>query len=144
VAPALNYTTAVPVSRTTAEMQALLGRSGASAVAVLYEDSKPVGMSFILRTPGGERTFNLPVDVGAVQKLLTAQKREHSRVDDRPAQAERVAWRIVKDWLAAQLALIEAQMATLDEVMLPYLVTRPNRTLRDDWRDRLALEPAED
>jgi hypothetical protein len=140
----MNYTTAVPVSRTTAEMQALLGRSGANAVAVMYEDGKPVGMSFMLRTPSGERTFNLPVDVPAVQKLLTAQKREHSRVDDRPAQAERVAWRIVKDWLAAQLTLIDAQMATLDEVMLPYLVTSPNRTLREDWRDRMALEPAED
>jgi hypothetical protein len=140
----MNYTTAVPVSRTTAEMQALLGRSGANAVAVMYEDAKPVGMSFILRTPGGERTFALPVDVPAVQKLLTAQKRESKRVDDRPAQAERVAWRIVKDWLAAQLTLIDAQMATLDEVMLPYLVTSPNRTLRDDWRDRVAIEPAED
>jgi len=141
MSPALNYTTAVPVARTTAEMQALLGKSGADAVAVMYEDGKPVGMSFSLATPGGQRTFNLPVDVGAVQKLLTAQKRSHSRVDDRPAQAERVAWRIVKDWLASQLALIEAQMASLDEVMLPYLVTAPNRTLRDDWRDRLALEP---
>ncbi len=140
----MNYTTAVPVSRTTAEMQALLGRSGANAVAVMYEDAKPVGMSFILRTPGGERTFALPVDVPAVQKLLTAQKRESKRVDDRPAQAERVAWRIVKDWLAAQLTLIDAQMATLDEVMLPYLVTSPHRTLRDDWRDRVAIEPAED
>jgi hypothetical protein len=35
-------------------------------------------------------------------------------------------------------------MATLDEVMLPYLVTSPHRTLRDDWRDRVAIEPAED
>jgi hypothetical protein len=125
-------------------MQDLLGRSGASAVALVYADRKPVGMSFSLTTPSGPRTFNLPVDVPAVQKLLTAQKREYARVDDRPAQAERVAWRIVKDWLAAQLTLIDAQMATLDEVMLPYLVTSPNRTLREDWRDRLALGPGED
>jgi hypothetical protein len=141
--PTLNYTTAVPVSRTTAEMQALLGKSGADAVAIMYEGGKPVGMSFSLATPSGQRSFNLPVDVPAVQKLLSTQKRTHSRVDARPEQAERVAWRIVKDWLAAQLALIDAQMASLDEVMLPYLVTAPNRTLRDDWRDRLALGPGE-
>jgi hypothetical protein len=144
MAPALNYTTAVPVARTTAEMQAILGKAGANAVATMYEDGKPVGMSFSLATPSGERSFTLPVDVPAVQKLLTAQKRQHSRVDDRPAQAERVAWRIVKDWLAAQLALIDAQMASLDEVMLPYLVTAPHRTLREDWRDRIALGPGED
>jgi len=124
-------------------MQALLGKSGADAVAVMYEEGKPSGMSFSLATPAGQRSFMLPVDVGAVQKLLTAQKRTHRSVDDRPAQAERVAWRIVKDWLAAQLTLIDAQMASLDEVMLPYLVTAPNRTLRDDWRERRALEAGE-
>jgi hypothetical protein len=143
VAPALNYTTSVPVSRTTAEMQELLGKAGASAVAVLYENGKPSGMSFSLATPAGQRTFNLPVDVAAVQKLLTTQKRSHARVDDRPAQAERVAWRIVKDWLAAQLTLIEAQLVSLDEIMLPYLVTGQNRTLRDDWRERAALPAGE-
>jgi len=142
--PTLNYTTSVPVSRTTAEMQALLGKSGADAVAIMYEGGKPVGMSFSLATPSGQRSFNLPVDVGAVQKLLSSQRRENKRVDDRPEQAERVAWRIVKDWLASQLALIDAQMATLDEVMLPYLVTAPHRTLRDDWRDRLAIGPGGD
>lgn len=134
--PALNYTTAVPVSRTTGEMQELLGKSGASAVAVLYTDAKPSGMSFSLATTAGQRTFNLPVDVEAVQALLTAQKRTNKRVDDRPAQAERVAWRIVKDWLAAQLTLIEAHMATLDEVMLPYLVVGEGRTLGQEWKAR--------
>lgn len=39
-----------------------------------------------------------------------------------PAQAARVAWRIAKDWLEAQSALIDAQLATLDEVMMPYMV----------------------
>ena len=141
--PTLNYTTKVSVTQTSGEMQAMLGKAGASAVAVMYEDGKPTGMSFSLPTPGGQRSFNLPVDIGAVQKLLTQQKRSSPRVDDRPAQAQRVAWRVVKDWLAAQLALIEAQMATLDEVMLPYLVTSPNRTLRDDWRDRIALGEGE-
>jgi hypothetical protein len=141
--PALTYTTKVPVAQTTAEMQALLGKSGADAVAVMYESGKPVGMTFTMNTPGGERGFNLPVDVGAVQKLLTTQKRTNRSVDDRPAQAERVAWRIVKTWLAAQLSLIEAQMASLDEVMLPYLVTAPHRTLRDDWRERHAIGPGD-
>lgn len=142
--PVLNYTSSVPVARTTGEMQALLGKSGADAVAVLYDDGRPSGMSFSLATPSGQRSFNLPVDVSAVQKLLTQQKRKNSRIDDRPEQAERVAWRIVKDWLAAQLALIDARMATLDEVMLPYLVTAPHRTLRDDWRERRAIGSGED
>lgn len=142
--PALNYTTSVPVVRTLAEMQDMLARHGADGVATRYVETKPVGLSFTLPTPSGRNTFDLPVDVAAVQALLTAQKREHSRVDDRPAQAERVAWRIVKDWLEAQLALVAARMATLDEVMLPYLRVGPELTLRDQWRDHKALTMGDD
>jgi hypothetical protein len=36
--------------------------------------------------------------------------------------ARKVAWRIIKDWVAAQLALIEAEQATLAQVFLPYCV----------------------
>ena len=58
-------------------------------------------------------------------------------------RAERVAWRVIKDWLEAQLALIDAQMATLDQVMLPYLVIdATGKTLYGSYRDReqVALE----
>lgn len=138
--PALNYTTTVPVTKTITEMQTILGKAGASAVAVLYTDGQPDGMTFTLRTPDGERAFHLPVDVPAVHTLLTSQARGNRRVDARPEQAARVAWRIVKDWLEAQVALIQAHLATLDEVMLPYLVVDlDNRTLREQWRDRAAL-----
>lgn len=37
-------------------------------------------------------------------------------------QANRVAWRIAHDWLRAQLAIIDAGMVTLPEVMFPYLI----------------------
>jgi hypothetical protein len=43
------------------------------------------------------------------------------------AHASKVAWRVIKDWLAAQIALIESEMATLDEVMLPYLIVGPDK-----------------
>ena len=42
---------------------------------------------------------------------------------DTVEHAERVAWRIVKDWLEAQLAMIEADLVGLDEVLLPFLMS---------------------
>ena len=45
------------------------------------------------------------------------------------AQAVRVAWRIVKDWVEAQMALVETQMVTTAEVFLPYAVMKDGRTL---------------
>jgi hypothetical protein len=44
-------------------------------------------------------------------------------------QAVRTAWRIVKDWVEAQMALVETQMVTTQEVFLPYAVMRDGRTL---------------
>jgi hypothetical protein len=139
VSPILNYTTSVPVSRTITVMQEILAKAGASQVSVTMDGGKPSGMWFVLPTPAGPREFSLPVDVDAVQKRLRSGK-QGNRVDARREQAERVAWRIVKDWLEAQVALIEAAMATLDEVMLPYLLVAPDRTLREQWRAKQAIE----
>lgn len=44
-------------------------------------------------------------------------------------QAERVAWRIVKDWLGAQLAILETEMVPVQQVFLPYFVNRQGQTL---------------
>lgn len=128
----LNYTTTVPSLRTIGEMQAMLGQAGATAVAIQYVDGGPAGISFGLRGPAGTvETFALPVDVNAVHQLLIVQERDGKLAHAKKAKAgtytnrahaERVAWRVAKDWLEAQLAIVEAQLATLDQVMLPYLV----------------------
>lgn len=135
----LNYTTKVAASRTIAEIQALLAQHGADAVATNYENKRACGLSFKLSTPHGPRAFTLPVDIEAVHRLLVQQRKD--RILDRdahatPEHAERVAWRVLKDWLAAQLAIIEAQMATLDQVMLPYLHIDGDRTLYEAYAER--------
>lgn len=145
----LNYTTTVPVSRTAAEVQAQLAEAGADAVAVKYVNKQPVGVSFLLTTPHGPRHFDLPVNVAGVQQVLTQQYNSgeirggmSKQVYTSAEHAGRVAWRIAKDWLEAQVALIEAQMVTLDQVMLPYLRVAEGRTLYEVYREReqLALE----
>lgn len=137
----LNYTTTVPASRTIAEIQTALAKHGAGTIAVQYEGQKPCGLAFSLTTPHGLKAFALPVDVAAVHRLLTDQRdgrngwAKNSRVDARVEQAERVAWRVVREWLLAQLAIIEAQMATMDQVMLPYLRVDDTHTLYERYRE---------
>jgi hypothetical protein len=126
----LNYTTKIPVTQTIAECQAILAKGGAASVSTHFTAGEPVGLSFSLVTPHGRRDFTLPVNVDGVHQMLLVAAKE-GRLPDarnrgagfftRPEQAARVAWRVLKDWLEAQLALIEARMATIDEVMLPYL-----------------------
>lgn len=146
----LNYTTTISVEKTIGEMQAMLSRAGASRVSVDYDEGHPTAVTFMLSTPHGDRFFTLPVDVEAMHRNLIAahrsgQARSLSKaVANSVEQAERVAWRVVKDWLAAQLTLVAAKMASLDQVMLPYLhVADDGQTLYQSYREReqvLALE----
>lgn len=140
----LNYTTTIPSAKTISEMQTLLAKAGADSIAVHYVDGAASGLTFSLRTKYGPQLFTLPVDVAAVQKVLAKQKpASMARAKFySPEHAERVAWRISKTWLESQLALVSVQMATMDQVMLPYMHVGPDKTLYaayQDQQDVLAL-----
>jgi hypothetical protein len=117
----LAYTTVVPVSRTVAEITTMLGEHGADAIGITYADKRPTGINFLLPTPTGQSAFALPVNAAGTLRLLRSTKESSVRPKHRtPEQAERVAWRVVRQWLEAQLALVDAQIASLDQIMLPY------------------------
>jgi hypothetical protein len=147
----LNYTTTVSVDQTVGQCQAILAKAGASHVGIEYEDGHPSGLSFGLRTPHGVRTFRMPVDVQAVWTLLGKQEAAGEFSSLRKAKgtfssqehAARVAWRVMKDWLEAQIALLEARMATLDQVMLPYLVVDTDKTLYEAYKARESIAQLE-
>jgi hypothetical protein len=151
----LNYTTKIAAAQTVGECQPLLARSGASAVAVEYESGEPVGLSFRLDTPHGRRDFTLPVNIDGMHAVLQKAGNAgmfaamHVRTGQftSPEHAANVAWRVIRDWLEANLALIAAGMAGIDQVMLPYLHVAPDRTLYQAYRERetaLELTPGGD
>jgi hypothetical protein len=133
----LNYTTKIAAKRTVQECMGILADAGADAVAAQYRDKQPVGLSFRLRTSNGLRDFAMPVNIEGVQKMLAkANSGGRLRSDGHRnssyttrEHAANVAWRVVQDWLEAQLAIIAAEMVTLDEVMLPYLQVSEGQTL---------------
>ena len=139
--PLLNYTTEVPVARTIGQVQALLVEAGARSIASEYSEvGTPTGMAFVVETAYGLRRFLIPVNSDSVFAVLAREK-----VQPRfktPQHAERVAWRIVKDWLEAQLAIIHTEMVTLDQVMLPYMSDDSGRTVYELYRDRQLALPA--
>lgn len=141
--PLLNYTTTVPVNRTLGQVQGLLVEAGARAIMAEYDDvGRVTGLSFAVEMPYGRQGFRLPVHP---ERVLAVLKREKvpTRYQD-PAHAERVAWRIIKDWTEAQLAIIKTEMVTLDQVMLPYMTAEDGRSMYEIIvHDRLALSAGE-
>jgi hypothetical protein len=149
----LNYSTTIPAGQTVSECQSILAAAGADSVAVHFEAGRPSGLSFTLKTPHGVREFTLPVDVPAMHAVLrttdfSSLKASRARLVRLAGRehAANVAWRVIKDWLEANLALIAAQMAPIDEVMLPYLHVDQDRTLYQAYREResaLELTPGD-
>lgn len=123
----LNYTTTIEATKSASECIARLAEHGADAIGMTYTNKKPTGLTFRIATVHGPRQFSLPVNVDGTQKALQKayQAGRITRRFTERDQAERVAWRVLKDWLEAQLALIEAGVADMAEVMLPYLHVGP-------------------
>jgi len=130
--PIMNYTTEVSVSKSMGEVIGALTRRGVTRISTLFDDeSVPSGIAFTMKTEYGTREFELPVRTEGVLRAMTADPKI-ARSKCNPDQAARVAWRIAKDWLEAQAALIDAELATLDEVMVPYMIADSDgRTVYD-------------
>lgn len=137
--PLLNYTTSIEATKTVAEIQSILAKHGAKSVLIDYSESGTIeACSFRVITPKGDVAIRLPVDPEAVLKVLTQQSRL-GRVPRRyltQAQAVRVAWRILKDWVAAQMAILETEMVKMEQIFLPYVITENGRTLYEVMVDR--------
>ncbi len=127
--PILNYTTKVPIARSISEIQALLSRKGAQSITQEYEGGTVSALSFAIKVGLVVVRFALPVNTEGVLKAMTS-----SGVRNRsPEQAQRVAWRILKDWIEAQMALIESGQAALAQVFMPYAQQRDGRTMYELW-----------
>ena len=129
--PILNYTTKIAASKTVGEIQEILAKHGACKIMIDYENKSPVAISFQIDTPYGMQAVRLPANVPG---CLVAMRNDGVKSDE--AQAERVAWRICKDWIEAQMAFIEAQQAEMSQIFLPYIVSRDGSTVFDMFKSK--------
>lgn len=123
----LNYTTKVKADKTAGEIQAILGKGGALAVMSEYINGEVSAISFRLEITGQILSFRLPINAENVFSIL---KKEDIRNEFKnKEQAKRTAWRILKDWVEAQLALVESNQADMAEVFLPHLQDSSGQTI---------------
>ena len=126
--PILNYTTQIKTEKTIMEIQQILVKQGATKIVTDYSDGLPIAVTFWLKLNDQMIAFSLPANYSGVLISMRKNKKVPKRLltDD---QALRVSWRIIKNWVEAQTAIVEAQLAEMAEVFLPYAITKNGSTL---------------
>lgn len=129
----LNYTTKIDVEKTIGEIQKCLASHGASAILTDYEEGYVKAISFKISYNDQSVGFRLPTDWKPVLEILENDNHVPWKLKTRD-QAVRVAWRIVKDWVLAQMAIVDTKMVDVGEVFLPYAVTKSGQTLAESFK----------
>lgn len=131
-----NYTTTIDIHKSLGEIEEALARHGARKIMVDYDGAgNPIGIAFGIEMSTGPCGFMLPANVDGVRAVFARQK-----VKAPEGQAERTAWRNIRDWIMAQMAIIEAGQVEIQEVFFPYLINGRGKTIYQLYQERqLAL-----
>jgi hypothetical protein len=136
--PIANYTSEVSAVRSAGEIIEMLVKAGARGVVQEYgPDQRMNSMGFTIVRSGTTMAFSLPVRSEAVRQVLIKQKVQPKY--QTAEHADRVAWRILRDWIRAQMAIIETEMVSIEQVMLPYMRTDDGSTMFERFESTRAL-----
>jgi hypothetical protein len=132
--PIKNYTTSVPANRSINEITTSLVKHGATDVLMSYEEGtgRIAALKFKIVVRGQPVGFALPVSWRRFQECLRQQGVKKYRDED---YVYRVAWRCLRDWVLAQMALFETEMVELPQVFLPFAVAKNEKTLYENVID---------
>jgi hypothetical protein len=137
-----NYTTEVPANRSIGEIQEMLQKHGVSGVMMEYEQGtgRIESLAFKIDISGQPWGFRMPLrwrqaldslyrGKKATDEMYYQQNRRDAAQRTREEHAYRVAWRILRDWVDVQMALVELEIVQIQEVFLPYVVQKNGHTL---------------
>lgn len=134
-----NYTTTINVNKTIEEIQEILSKHGATAIMTEYDNGNVTGLSFKIMTPRGELGIRLPSNTDRVLQVLKNQKKNNTKVKNTFEQANKVAWRIIKDWIDAQMAILESEMVEMEQIFLPYVLNNKGKTFYQEFKENQLL-----
>lgn len=108
-----SYTTTISPEKSLMETEMFLRYFGATAVMKEFkEDGEIVIFAFKI----GDKGFKIPLNVDGVKQVLLRTQRTV-----REGQAYRVACRVLREWVHAQLSLVASGQAEPEQIFLPYL-----------------------
>ena len=121
-----NYTTNINPMKTIGEIEILLANYGAKAIMKEFNgDSSVKAVNFMVGINEQDIPFKIPFELNAWVALINqvvdeGKLAERFRDDSNKARA--VGWRVIKDWIDAQLALVSTKSVKIQQVFLPYAI----------------------
>lgn len=121
-----NYTSTVPASRSIAAAEETLISIGARNIMKEYNGFGKVDcLVFSIPKPNGEGViaFKLPSNRNGIMKLLLKAYKyspNKTQVENVEIQAERTAWKNIKEWVELQAVMIKLEQVETIQVFLPY------------------------
>lgn len=136
----LNYTTTIDAYKTVSEIEYILVKHKAKSIMKDYnDDGAIISLSFLIDLGYTQLPIKMPVKTEKCLLVLEKQKKTNKNIKATYDQAERVAWRNLKDWVEAQMALIDIDQVVLEEVFMPYIVDNNGKTLFDRVKEQQFL-----
>lgn len=136
----LNYTTTVDSFKTVSEIEYILMKHKAKSIMKNYDGESITGLSFLIDTGVQQIPVRMPVRIEECLEVLKKEKKNGTKnIKATKEQAERVAWRILKDWVEAQMALLDIQMVRFEEIFLPYIETNSGQTIYERLEEKQFL-----
>lgn len=139
-----NYTSE-KISYTFEKIQRVLLAHNAKSINYMYNEGKTIGLIFVVEISGQDYGFRLPARIENVENIFLKEKRKKERSEwnrssikltqSEKDQAYRTAWANIRDWVDAQMAMIDTEMASLEELFLPFLVGRNNQSLFERYKE---------
>lgn len=134
----LNYTTTVEAYKTVSEIEQMLVKHGAKSIMKQFDDGMITSLSFLINTGVNDIPIKLPIRVDDVLQVLIEQKKMHPKAGIKATkdQANRVAWRILKDWIEVQMTLLDIGMVQFEEIFLSYIETAGGKTIYEKLEEK--------
>lgn len=122
-----NTSTQSPVANMLNEIQKALIRVGATGMQYKFGDAgKIVGLAFGLSIQGNDIGFVLPIRIDKVKAVL---KKDNNKRWDDDDYVYRVAWACMRDWVVAQMAMLETEQVDPLQAFLSYAQDKSGMTV---------------
>jgi hypothetical protein len=133
-----NYESKAPIVNIFNEIEKTLSNHGAKQITRDYENGKITAVAFVVMSKKGPLAVKLPARFDRVERIFKDQGIRY-----KPEQPYRTAWATIRDWVSAQMALLDWEMVKIEEIFLPYMTNKDGKSFFEIVENKGFLQSGE-